>query len=1694
MALIKPIGSYSGEFTVLQSGDYVDAATLGSGTATANTVLLGTNTWGTVPNGALTNNSLTIGSTSVALGATVTTFAGLVSVTSTTFVGALTGNSTTSTSTTNTAITDDPSTAATMYLTWVTATSGNLPQKVSSTKLTFIPSTGTLSSTAFSGNGASLTSLTAGNLAGTIPSGVLGNSALFIGTTSIALNRTTAAQALTGITSIDGSAATWTTGRTITLTGDATGVSAAFNGSANLSFATAIADATVTGKLLTGWGLGANTSIASTDSILGAFGKIQGQIDSTYGGTLTGSYKFNTGTTAVDPTTGKLAFNNAAYASVTNIYISQTSDPGTDAENLLKALAVGDVIYVQERDNATKWLRGKISSTPTDNGTWWTLPITLVSNGAGAMISNNAKCAITVSLGDSANGTVTSVSVTTANGVSGSVATSTTTPAITLTLGAITPTSVAATGAISGTTLSSSGTSSTANLGSSFSSTDISGAAQQGYGLRILSTVNQTSTALYTDLLVNRTQIAAGSGAQRLLDLQVGSVSRFSVSSTGALGINNNTPAQKLDILAGALRFTYLSAPTAPTVALAGVGAGSVPNGTYVYKVTYVNAMGDSVGSATSSSVTVTDNTTNGRVTVTIPVSSDPSVTNRRLFRSNNAGSTWLAFSISTINNNTTTTYQDNTASPPDNFGAWDFARGADSGSIYANAIQAIAMDSYGNIEAKQSFSTNGGRATDNNGKIALGVGMNAGTKGGIFVTDNFNFGSGGYISSVISDNTNANQKNAYYGQRSAGNYSVNINSRLGWTGAFEQDCIVGAVNAGGMRVMGITNAVLNTGTSYSYSSYNYHLGTTSGSYVGYHSTGFFATTGSTVTDHKDFQAGIWGSAGGTVTNRYGVYLDLDNTGTTTAWGIYQTASATKNYFNGKVGIGVLPTSNALEVTGTVSATTFSGSGASLTSIPAGQLTGTIPTGVLGNSSLFIGTTSITLNRASSSQALTGITSIDGSAATWTTGRTITLTGDATGVSGTLNGSANLSFATTISDATVTGKLLTGYTTGSNTALAATDTILTAMGKIQGQINAVSSANGTVTSVGGTGTVSGLTLTGTVTTTGNLTLGGTLAVTASNFASQTANFALIAPSGSAGVPTFRQLELSDIPDAWTKKSVRAATTANITLSGTQTVDGIALVATDRCLVKNQTTTQDNGIYIVNAGAWTRAFGADTASEVAGATVHVDSGTQGGYLYRTTFKSTDTLGTTTMPWYQNIDASLAGTVVGTTLGTAAIGTSLFYARQDHVHPSQTTITGNAGTATSLAGGTANQIPYQTGVGATAFYSGANYGVQTYTATGVPSSVAGAAGVLQGSASVIPTFTTTPTLTGTNFTGIPNGALTNSAVTIGSTSVSLGATVTTFAGLTSVTSTTFVGSLTGSATQLGGVAAASYALKADTHFIGTTSIALNRASAAQSLTGITSIDGTASAWTTGRTFALSGDVTGTSAAMTGAGNLSWAVAISDATVTGKVLTGYTAGANTALAATDTILAAMGKLQGQITARSGTVTSVSVTTANGVSGSVATATSTPAITITLGAITPTSVAATGALSGTTLTVGSGTTTSDVIIAGAMNRDRAGALTTAAVTLVDLDTWAAATYRSAKYVIQAVDTVSGHVYFTEVMVTKDNSNNVYVTEYATVVSGTNIIALSADYDGTTNVRLRVTPASANSTQIKFRATIFNI
>jgi hypothetical protein len=74
-----------------------------------------------------------------------------------------------------------------------------------------------------------------------------------------------------------------------------------------------------------------------------------------------------------------------------------------------------------------------------------------------------------------------------------------------------------------------------------------------------------------------------------------------------------------------------------------------------------------------------------------------------------------------------------------------------------------------------------------------------------------------------------------------------------------------------------------------------------------------------------------------------------------------------------------------------------------------------------------------------------------------------------------------------------------------------------------------------------------------------------------------------------------------------KEAVRAASTGNLTLSGAQTVDGVALVAGERILVKDQSTGSQNGIYVVASGSWSRSNDANASSEILGATVNVREG-------------------------------------------------------------------------------------------------------------------------------------------------------------------------------------------------------------------------------------------------------------------------------------------------------------------------------------------------------------------------------------------------------------------------------------------------------------------------------------------------------
>lgn len=193
----------------------------------------------------------------------------------------------------------------------------------------------------------------------------------------------------------------------------------------------------------------------------------------------------------------------------------------------LRGLADGDTIVWNQATH--KWIPGTgggsgslvIGTTPITGGSVGDV----LKIGAGGILASGAV---------SGTGTVTSVSVVTANGVSGSVATATTTPAITLTLGAITPSSVAATGLISATV------NSTTSVGYSFAADSTTGL---GYvtGNLLLYQSGKLSLVL-TDALLNfripsnYTYSWAGNIANN-----VGADTGMSRLSAGSLAVGNGT-------------------------------------------------------------------------------------------------------------------------------------------------------------------------------------------------------------------------------------------------------------------------------------------------------------------------------------------------------------------------------------------------------------------------------------------------------------------------------------------------------------------------------------------------------------------------------------------------------------------------------------------------------------------------------------------------------------------------------------------------------------------------------------------------------------------------------------------------------------------------------------------------------------------------------------------------------------------------------------------------------------------------------------------------------------------------------------------------------------------------------------------------------------------------------------------------
>lgn len=312
----------------------------------------------------------------------------------------------------------------------------------------------------------------------------------------------------------------------------------------------------------------------------------------------------------------------------------------------------------------------------------------------------------------------------------------------------------------------------------------------------------------------------------------------------------------------------------------------------------------------------------------------------------------------------------------------------------------------------------------------------------------------------------------------------------------------------------------------------------------------------------------------------------------------------------------------------------------------------TVTAGAVSAKTITLGSSTLALG--STTTGLAGLSSL-GVTGNATVGGTLNVTGATTlsstlGVTGntTLGGTLGVTGATTLSStlgvagdfAVNTNKFTVAATSGNtsvggtlsvtgNSTLAGTLAVTNDLSVNTNKFNVAASTGNT--SIAGTlGVTGAATLSSTLDVTGNLSvnsnkftvaagsgntaIAGTLAVTGAATFSSAVNMSgqkitnLAEPTADSDAATKYYVDAArsglDI-----KNSVKAATTGNITLSGTQVIDGVTLSVGDRVLVKDQSTASQNGIYVVAAGAWSRSTDADAPAELnPGTFVFVEQGT------------------------------------------------------------------------------------------------------------------------------------------------------------------------------------------------------------------------------------------------------------------------------------------------------------------------------------------------------------------------------------------------------------------------------------------------------------------------------------------------------
>lgn len=272
--------------------------------------------------------------------------------------------------------------------------------------------------------------------------------------------------------------------------------------------------------------------------------------------------------------------------------------------------------------------------------------------------------------------------------------------------------------------------------------------------------------------------------------------------------------------------------------------------------------------------------------------------------------------------------------------------------------------------------------------------------------------------------------------------------------------------------------------------------------------------------------------------------------------------------------------------------------------------------------------------------------------------------------------------------------------------------------------------------------------------------------------------------------TFTQLNSATSLQAGTGISISGNVISTAAIPNASLTNSSVLLGGQTLTLGAAATTTLTGMVSISSTSFTGALtgNASTATSVSG-------GSTSQIVYQT---AASTSGFITLQNYAVLITNSSG---APSLLTGAAGVLVGSASANPTWSTTPSLTGTnfsgtaasltAGLATAVAGGTANQILYQSGAGVTAFATAGNYGVVTTGATGVPVVTAGAAGVLVGSASAIPSWSTSPSISGANITATTIPIASINATTTGSGTILTLATGPSISGATLTGTTTHTG---------------------------------------------------------------------------------------------------------------------------------------------------------------------------------------------------------------------------------------------------------------------------------------------------------------